>query len=594
MQFSSLFHTAKSALVFAGAWVLAAYLQLEPVELVRLLLLGAAFLSLKVLERKPLKKTEAAAFGLLSAGISLSLILGYHIHMEDRYHGTVVQNYITPYASTDVFALLFMIPALTVLLGALYRVLTTHKRSRIIAAPPCNRRRLLVFVVLMACYLPYLLAYYPGIILNDTITSISQALDMQSLVNHHPVMYTLFIKWCMNLGETLLGSRTHGYALYTLSQMIYVSVCLSYIIDWVCRHVQKAFAAAVSTTALFGLFPYFASYSVAGWKDPVFSVSVACLSVMLLGDAVHPQEKPSLRSVFIYFAMLLMVAFSRTNGIGVIACVLLWQLLCLFIRRLSKASLRPHLAMATLASIAVFFVVHGPVFSAMGVTTDKREVNSLVLQQMARVAALKGDMSERDREFLDDLLPMENYQGTYRPCCVDLFKWDKQFNTAAMERGMYRHWLSMLLKNPVAYIEAWELNTFGFWTLNVPEINYADWNLSAGVIRNKLDPQYVQNTYTEYGIEMKNLLSNDAVRRFLPTDEWFIPAGWMFWGCVFLFLCMMLSGRWPLLISLIPTFGLLLPLILVTPTCYWIRYAAAAHYLLPVYLWLFTTLKSAD
>ena len=152
----------------------------------------------------------------------------------------------------------------------------------------------------------------------------------------------------------------------------------------------------------------------------------------------------------------------------------------------------------------------------------------------------------------------------------------------------------MLLKNPVAYVEAWELNTFGFWTLNVPEINYADWNLSAGVIRNKLDPQYVQNTFTEYGIEMKNLLGSNSIRRFLPTDEWFIPAGWMFWSCVFLLLCMALSGQWAMLIALVPTFGLLLPLILVTPTCYWIRYAAAAHYLLPVYLWLFTKLKNAD
>jgi len=68
----------------------------------------------------------------------------------------------------------------------------------------------------------------------------------------------------------------------------------------------------------------------------------------------------------------------------------------------------------------------------------------------------------------------------------------------------------------------------------------------------------------------------------------------MFWGSVFLFLCMALSKQWTLLIALIPTFGLLLPLILVTPTCYWIRYAAAAHYLLPVYGWLFASLRKRD
>lgn len=598
MHSSSLSHTVKPALLslllLAGAWTLSVYMRLEPVPLFRLLLTAAALLSLRTLSRRPLRRRESAVFALFSAAVSLVLVLGFHIHMEDRYHGTVLSNYITPYALTDALAFLVMIPVLTVLFSALYRIITAPKSASSAAsgvAPTHKRLRLIIFAALMICYLPYLIVYWPGLVLNDTLSSISQALEMTPLVNHHPVLYTLFIRLCMAIGEALLHSRTAGYALYTLSQMLYVSACLAYLIDWVSRHVRRSGIAAAAMTALFGLVPYFASYSVAGWKDPVFSVSVAVLSVMLLDDVIHSKEKHALRSIAAYWGMLLMIAFSRTNGIGVIACVAIWQLVCLIARKAAKRALRPGMLAATLASIAVFFVVHGPVFSAMGVTTDKREVNSLVLQQMARVAALGGDMTESDRAFLDALLPLEQYKETYRPCCVDLLKWDENFSTAAMEEGMYGHWLSMLLRNPVAYIEAWELNTFGFWTLNVPEINYADWNLSAGVIRNKLDPQYVANTHAEYGIEMKNLLGGDTLRSFLPTDEWFIPAGWMFWGCVFLALCLLLRGQFALLIALVPTFGLLLPLILVTPTCYWIRYAAAAHYLIPVYLYLFSLLK---
>lgn len=581
------------ALLLAGAWTLSVYLRLEPVPLVRLLLVAATFVSLALISRRPLRRNETTIFSVFSAAISVVLVLGFHIHMGDRYFGTVLDNTITPYSALDAAALLVMIPALTVLFSALYRLLVPpHAAAKAQSAlPSCKRCRLLVFSALLVCYLPYLLAYWPGLVLNDTITSIAQALDMEPLVNHHPVLYTLFIKLCMNVGEALLNSRTAGYALYTMCQMVYVSACLSYLIDWVSRRLLQSTIAAAGMTALFGLTPYFASYSIAGWKDPIFSVSVAALSVMLLDDAHRPVEKPSLRSLVKYLLMSLMVLFSRTNGIGVIACVACWQLLCLVVRAARRLSPCPGMLAATLLSIAVFFVVHGPVFSSMGVTTDPREVNSLVLQQMARVAALGGDMSDSDREFLDALLPFEKYKETYRPCCVDLLKWDPDFSTNAMEEGMYRHWLSMFLKNPVAYIEAWELNTFGFWTLNVPEINYADWNLSAGVIRNKLDPQYVANTYTEYGIEMKNLFGENTLRAFLPTDEWFIPAGWMFWGCVFLSLCMLLRGQFGSLIALVPTFGLLLPLILVTPTCYWIRYAAAAHYLLPVYLLLFSNLR---
>ena len=371
------------ALVPAGAWTLAVYLQLEPVPLFRLLLAGTAFFSLRTLMRSPLKKRETAVFALFSAAISLVLVLGYHIHMEDRYFGTAFDNYITPYTLMDALAFFLMIPALTALFSALYRAIAAQKPAFIqTAAPACKRRRLIVFAALLLCYLPYFVVYYPGLVLNDTITSIAQALDMEPLVNHHPVLYTLFIKLCMNIGEALLHSRTAGYALYTLSQMVYVSACLAYLIDWVSKHVRRSGIAAAAMTALFGLVPYFAAYSVAGWKDPIFSVSVAVLSVMLLDDAVQPNEKCPAR-IAAYFGMLLMVAFSRTNGIGVIACVACWQVICLIARRLKKRALRPGMFAATLLSIAVFFLVHGPVFSAMGVTTDKREVNSLVLQQMA-------------------------------------------------------------------------------------------------------------------------------------------------------------------------------------------------------------------
>lgn len=583
----------RSVLLLLGAWTLSVYLRLAPAPLVRLLLLGAVFFAYRALLRHPLRRREAAVLAALSAAISLSLVLGYHIHMEDRYFGTVLENYITPYAVTDLLAFLAMVPALTVLFGALYRVLAPSGAALPHAAgsPPRASCRAAVFAALMACYLPYFLAYYPGIILNDTLVSISQALEMEPLVNHHPVLYTLFIRLCLRLGEALFSSRTAGYALYTLSQMAYVCACLAYLIDWCSRPLSRL--AAVILTAFFGLTPYFAAYSVAGWKDPIFSVSVAALSVMLLEDALHPNEARTRRFRCAYFGLLLMVAFSRTNGIGVIAFTALCQLACAAYRRVRRQKARLRMARLSLAAMLVFFIVHGPVFSAMGVTTDKREVNSLVLQQMARVAALDGDMSQADRSFLDKLLPLERYPDVYRPCCVDLLKWDERFNTGAMQDNMYARWLSMLVKNPVTYFEAWELNTFGFWTLNVPEINLAEWNLSAGVIRNKLDPPYIANTRAQYGIEMKNLLGSDAICRFLPTDEWFIPAGWMLWGCVFLAVCLLLSGRRQLLPALAPTFGLLLPLLFFTPTCYWARYAAASHYLLPVYLYLFSAVRRA-
>ena len=568
--------------LFAGAWVLSVYLQLFPVPLMRALLIAGTFFGLNGLSRNPASRKEIAAFSLFSCPVSAALIIGQHIHVEDIYSGTLTQNYMTPFSLADAAALFLLIPVLTVLFLALYRC--------ILRAPAVNLNRpvspfhtkhlLFTFGALVLCYLPYLLLYWPGVILNDTLSSIDQALGFAPLVHHHPVPYTLFIKLCLQLGEALFSSRTIGYALYTTSQMLFVSAVLACMIDWLSRRTHSF--VRIALTALFSLTPYFAVYSVAGWKDPIFSVCVAALSVFLLRSTLKPRL--SLRSGLLYALLLIIIVFSRTNGVGILALVALWQ----FARYLlTKKRVCRMLSGIAVAVAALYFIVTGPVYDRAGIATDKREANALVLQQMARVAALDGDMSESDRAFLNEMLPLDLYKEVYRPCCVDLLKWHEQFDASCVSSDMYKHWLSLFIQNPVTYAEAWVLNTFGFWTLNVPEINSAEWNLSRGVVRNKLDPQYIANTHAQYGIEMKNLLGYDTLRDILTTDEWFIPLGWIFWGCAFLFICLCLKGQSSLLDALIPTFGLMLPIILVTPIAYWMRYGAALHDLLPMYLLLF-------
>lgn len=86
------------------------------------------------------------------------------------------------------------------------------------------------------------------------------------------------------------------------------------------------------------------------------------------------------------------------------------------------------------------------------------------LNQMARVVALDGDMSDSDRAYMDELLPIEEYRSKYRPCCTDLLKWDANFNGAALDEGFLSHWLSMLVRNPpcvlrrVGHADLWVLD----------------------------------------------------------------------------------------------------------------------------------------
>lgn len=577
-----------AALCLVSAGVTAVYLRINPPALVGTLLAVLMLCSIRRLQKRKLSAKEWTAMAAFAAVIALVLVVGYHIHVEDGYAGTIEQNYITPFAVRDGLNLLVMTLGLSALFSAAYSLCASAQCADFCAYDASGRwkRWGILALVLFACWLPYLLAWWPGIILGDTRRSMLQVMDFESLYNFQPVMYTLFIKLWVKIGQALFHSSTAGYALYTLVQMAYVSLCLAFVINWAWRHGGISRVGAVLLTAVFGLSPYFASLSVAGWKDPIFSASIALLSVLLLDEAIHPEKQKSAGRYAVYAGLLLVIAFFRNNGIALLVCLGGWLGLQLLAQLWRKQPASIRMLALVLAVVMTFFVVSGPVYNRLGIWKDKREANALVLQQMARTVVMDGEMSEHGEYYMHMLLPLDRYETTYRPCCVDLLKWDEQFDFTVIDRQMYIHWLHMLLHNPRIFVEAWLLNSFGFWTLNVPLVNTETKNLSMGSIQNT-DPAAVEWFRDACGITFENLLGSEKARDVFAVDAWIMPIGWMFWGVVFLALCMMLKGQGRCLIALVPTFGLMLPIIIATPIYYWIRYATALHYLIPLYILLF-------
>ena len=42
------------------------------------------------------------------------------------------------------------------------------------------------------------------------------------------------------------------------------------------------------------------------------------------------------------------------------------------------------------------------------------------------------------------------------------------------------HWISMGIENPIVYFESWELQTFGYWTINHPLVLLHNGNINGG------------------------------------------------------------------------------------------------------------------
>ena len=154
--------------------------------------------------------------------------------------------------------------------------------------------------------------------------------------------------------------------------------------------------------------------------------------------------------------------------------------------------------------VFTIYIITGPIYQNLNLNGEPVESLGIFLNQMASVVSYNGNMSDFDREFMEHLLPLDRYEDTYRPCVVDLLKWDDEFSQDYLNTHIDDFWktyFSMLVKNPRLYIEAWELNTFGYWAVNYWELNFDRENIKKGNLGD-----IISSKGTSTGIVPDNLL----------------------------------------------------------------------------------------
>lgn len=574
-----------------SSFFLALYLQFEPRTVVGIALFIGSLLAAKYLYNlkiKP-KKSELISFLALSVLFDLSLILGYHIIISGgTYAGLVNENYISAYSLLDAAAFILMLPSIFVIAFALYKLIGSPYTSTTFETDlPINMKKtLLLALIPFICWMPYLLIYWPGFIFGDTLSSLAQATGLATYSNHHPFIYTLFIKACLKLGNIIGIGNTGGCVIYCLIQMGFMAFAFSYLSRWITTRCSLKNYWQLIIILIFSLSPYIATYSIAMWKDPIFSTSLVLITILLMDFVLSDGKILNTSRLWLpmFIVLLLIASFSRNNGIYIVGCVLLAIGIFWLIKRRSESIKKyaPRVALSCLCVIICYMTITGPVYKALNVTpSEKAESIGILLNQMARVAALDGDMTESDKEYLNSILPYESYKTVYTPTCTDNLKWNSSFDNEALENDFFKHWFSLLVQNPRVYFESWELQTFGFWAVNQPLPREAE-NISGGVPRN------TTSTYAAdldiYQINAENKLGHDSLRDVFTQDNYSVPISIILWVLIFLSICLCLSGRKSWLIALIPSLALLATLVIASPIWYWPRYGAAVQFLIPFYV----------
>lgn len=266
-----------------------------------------------------------------------------------------------------------------------------------------------------------MLIYWPGFIFDDTLSSLAQATGIAPYNNHHPFLYTMFIKVCLKIGNILGIGNTGGCVLYCLVQMGFLAYAFAYLSRWITTRCSLKNYWILIVVLIFSLSPYIATYSIAMWKDPFFSTALVLTTVLLMDFILSKGTilKTSKSWLPCLAILLLIVMFSRNNGIYIVVCTeIILLVYWLTARKKFKHSFAHigKLTGSTACTLALCLVVTGPVYRALDVTSSpKVESVGILLNQMARVAALDGDMTESDREYLNSIVPLDEYKTLYSP-----------------------------------------------------------------------------------------------------------------------------------------------------------------------------------
>lgn len=325
---------------------------------------------------------------------------------------------------------------------------------------------LFTFFFILLCWIPYFIVYYPGICTYDSIVQIMQAKGEAALTNHHPVLHTMLIKLCYQIGEKIGKNSNSGVAFYSLVQMGILALIYSYTIV-VLRKIGLSLKWCIVLILYYAINPLHAIYAITMWKDVLYAGILLWFTMIILQLCVMNNNKRSLWILLSISAFL--VSMIRNNGIIVI-------ILSSMILLKYKKDFKKKLFLVLIVPIILYGIITVPIYNHFNIQKGNiTESLSVPLQHIARVVVEHEDkLKEQEIEEIQRLASLDEIRNTYNSRFADPIKnlvlgnggdvWIKENKLEFLSL-----WLRLGLRYPLSYIKA-ELDiTLGYW---YPDMQY--------------------------------------------------------------------------------------------------------------------------
>lgn len=307
-----------------------------------------------------------------------------------------------------------------------------------------NIKYLPVLLILLLCWLPCFLSYYPGIASYDIYEQTEQAVGITQYSLRQPPLHTFLWQLCLKLQEC-----TGIEALLYLSAFSNVFLAASLAKLTVSLFERfKSTLFAVSSLIFFALVPNVQIMAEVAAKDSFLTASMA----FLFSEIITKKRKPILCLYGLLCCLL------RNNFIY--AYVLSAFIFILFnIKQVKSIS---FFIVSFAITVLLYFLINNFLYPKLNIqNVGSREALCVPMQQIAYTVIKEDDnLSEEEKKQIDLYMPYSSIEELYNPRLADPIK--TAFEVKSYQaKDFIKLWASLFVKYPIDYIDA-------FLTLNLP------------------------------------------------------------------------------------------------------------------------------
>lgn len=445
-------------------------------------------------------------------------------------------------------------------------------------------------LIMLICWLPYIIAFYPAILSPDPSNQIKQYFNIKThynesvvmldenvlITNHHPVFHTLLLGGSVYLGK-MSGSVNLGLFIYSIIQITILISTLAFTIKYM-KKLNTPLWLRLCTLIFYALVPVFPLYAMSAVKDTIFG-SLIILYIIFIFDLIKYQNLSIKKCIYVSVLIFTIMLF-RNNGYHVIIISMPFIIL-------SNKKFSLKLLCIFLIPIIIYKGYTNILLPNLHITKGSiREMLSVPFQQTARYfKKYEDELSNNDKKVIDKILDTSDLKERYNPTFADPVK--NKFNKYTTNNDLKEYfnvWMKGLFKHPITYVESTLNNTFGYYYPNTYR-----WYIYYKYDSRLKDSGF--NYHYNHLKNMRNILSSyGVIFPYIPILGLTINIGFNTWIIILMTGYIIALKKYRYLNYLIPSIILVLVCI-ASPVNTYFRYALPYVFAMPIMISMFINIK---